>query len=112
MKEQKTLFYHGKTTDNHRFTIAGRFLPLPVETITLGVSLCSSKDQFVKKIGRRKAEGRMNSKATLKGKIYYNLYESAMPENYFEGKEIATFINIVANFGMFNSNKFKAYFNL
>jgi hypothetical protein len=55
MKMQKPLFFHGKTTDNIRFTVAGLF---DDNNLNLGVAICSKKNAFVKKVGRAKAEGR------------------------------------------------------
>ena len=117
--ENKTLFYHGETIDGYRFTIAGQFSPLPkdsidqdIEVIMLGTSLCSLEDQFVKKLGRQKAEGRMNSEATLKGRSYYGLYDKTMPQNWFEGKELSTFLKVVKDYELMRSSEFKNKFHL
>ena len=119
MKKSKTLFYHGKTIDGHRFTIAGQFQPMPgdgidqtIEVIRLGASLCSPEDQFVKKLGRKKAEGRMNSKGMPKGRCYFSLYGETKPEGWFEGKEINVFIDVVKFYDSMNSSLFKEHFYL
>jgi len=119
MEEQKVLFYHGKTIDDHRFTIAGQFSPFPkngddqeIDVIILGASLCSPQDQFVKKTGRKKAEGRMNSEAILKGRTYYHLYNKTRLEGWFIGKEVNTFIDAVKDYELMRSAEFKSDFHL
>lgn len=86
-------FYHGKTIDGYRFTIAGMFMDMTqgtsgddVDVIMLGVSLCSRNDNFAKKLGRMKAEGRMRSK-DIHGRNYFSLYGETRPQNWFEGQE-------------------------
>lgn len=98
MEKTKTLFYHGKTVDDYRFTIAGQFTSLPIngddqdiDTIRLGASLCSSEDMFEKKVGRVKAEGRMKSNHPF-GRNYYSLYRELKPTNWFKDQEIKVFI--------------------
>ena len=116
--ENKTLFYHGKTIDGHRFTIAGRFEPMPkdgidqdIDVIQLGAALCSLEDQFVKKLGRKKAEGRMRS-SSIKGHNYYSLYQTTRPQGWFEGKEIDTFIKVAKDHELIRSSEFKINFHL
>lgn len=59
----KTIFYHGKTQEGLRFTIAGSFSESLIKTsLRLGISICSEKDNFCKKTGRIRSEGRMNQK--------------------------------------------------
>jgi hypothetical protein len=62
---EQTLYYHGKTTDGRRFTIAGQVTKAGKifrhKVISLGVSLCSRNDQFRKVVGRAKAVGRIYS---------------------------------------------------
>lgn len=51
-------FFHGTTSDGHRFTLAGTYDP--EESIwTFGLALCNPRDQFNKKTGRNKAGGRL-----------------------------------------------------
>ena len=115
--EEKTLFYHGETTDGYRFTIAGRFEPMPrgedqdVDVIQLGTSLCTPDDQFVKKLGRQKAEGRMKS-SSIKGHSYFSLYGETKPQGWFEDKELNVFIEIVKTYDTLNSSLFKQHFHL
>ncbi len=62
-----TLYFHPTITKKkgklrRRATVAGVVAEVegrPV--IKIGVAVCSNKDQFVKKVGRAKAEGRANS---------------------------------------------------
>ena len=118
MEENKTLFYHGKTIDNYRFTIAGQFSPLPkgedkdIDVILLGASLCSPEDQFVKKLGRKKAEGRMNSTASIKGRNYYSLYGEPKASRWFEGQEINVFLETVKLNEILTRKGFMNKFNL
>lgn len=60
----ETLFFHGKTTNNQRFTIAGKF-ENEGDTLLTGISLCSNNDMFVKTEGRKKAEGRLSTKKNI-----------------------------------------------
>ena len=97
----KVLFYHGKTTDGNRFTVAGRFVE---DTLHLGVSVCSKKDQFRKKLGRVRAQGRLDCQCNHKGKKTVSLYADGevttryrnssgmFTENYFKGREVNIFV--------------------
>ncbi len=92
------LYYHGKTNDGYRYTIAGRFQPLMEndtdtnsDVIMLGISLCGEKDQFCKRFGRIRATGRMKSKSTL-GRTYFSLYEETKPLNWFAEEKGKVFV--------------------
>ena len=94
--EEDILYYHGKTSDGHRFTIAGQYQAMPVNdgdlsVIMMGASLCSSSDNFAKKFGRVRAEGRLKSRG-IKGKSHYSLYEETKPANWFEEKKTQVFV--------------------
>lgn len=102
--EREVFYYHGKTTDGYRFTLAGRFQPMPmngdnqeVDAIMFGAALCSDDDQFERKEGRMKAEGRMKSVGP-KGRNFFSLYNGFQTEgqsrlqNWFEGQEIKVFL--------------------
>lgn len=95
MKENQILLFHGKTSDGRRFTIAGQYYSTMEngqnDIIRLGTSLCSEADAFVKKIGRKKAEGRIFAKGS-KGKSYVNLLHL---NGTIEGNEINIFIEAV-----------------
>lgn len=101
--QTKTLFFHGTTLEGRNFTMAGRFEldQTGNPQLVIGVALCAPKEQFVKKIGRVKAEGRALSTGP-KGKISLNLYVSeyfedyhnergTFTENWFIGREIQVF---------------------
>jgi hypothetical protein len=122
---ERTLFYHGTTTDGRKFTIAGKYVDLcninfidpksksdDIDCINFGLSLCSKNDQFNKKIGRNKAEGRMNSVSSPKGKSHFELYGFEENENYFKGQEIDIFIKACSNFDTMNSKQLRRIFNL
>ena len=94
----EVFYYHGQTTDGYRFTIAGRFQPMldndkdtDSDVIMFGISLCSGCDNFVKKLGRMKAEGRMKAKSIV-GRTYFSLYEETRPLNWFEEQKTKVFI--------------------
>ena len=99
---KNTLFFHGKTVDNRRFTIAGK--EGLDGGLILGVSLCSKNDAFVKKVGRAKAEGRLNSKLT-KGKLCTEI-------SINKGKEIKEFIKFASSFTIFDSYRLQKTFKL
>ena len=94
--EEEILYYHGKTADGHRFTIAGQYQAMPVndgdvDVIMMGASLCSGSDNFAKKTGRVKAEGRMKSNG-LTGKAHYSLYQETKPVGWFEETRTQVFV--------------------
>lgn len=96
--EEPVFFYHGYTTDGYRFTIAGRYQPLlkndedtEPDVIMLGASLCSKSENFAKKLGRIKAEGRMKSKENH-GRTYYALYDEFNPLDWFADKKMTVFV--------------------
>jgi hypothetical protein len=94
--ETDIMYYHGRTNDGYRFTIAGRFQELPEnggdsDVIMLGISLCGAGDQFAKRLGRIRAAGRMKSKSIL-GRTYFGLYQETMPLNWFADKKGRVFV--------------------
>jgi hypothetical protein len=96
------LFFHGKTIEGRRFTVAGK----PVDgDILLGISICSSQDQFIKKVGRAKANGRMKSSLHNKGFMLTPI-ESDPKEM------IKAFINFVKNFNNLGVKDLQKKFNL
>ena len=118
MEKEEVLFYHGKTSDGYRFTIAGRFQTMPingdnkeVDVIILGASLCSENDNFEKKLGRMRAEGRMKSRGP-KGRCYYPLYGELSPRNWFEGQEHNVFLEATKLNNVLSRNGFMSKFNL
>lgn len=98
MNSEEVLFYHGESNDGYRFTIAGRFQPMlendvdtDLDVIMLGISLCGDRDQFAKKTGRIRSEGRMKSKG-MHGRSYFSLYQETRPLNWFKGQEQKVFM--------------------
>ncbi len=117
-RKGKVLFYHGNTTDNYRFTIAGRFQPMiennidqDQDVIMLGISLCSRSNQFTKRLGRIRAEGRMKSKSIL-GRTYYSLYQETMPLNWFADQKSRVFNETVQLNNMLSRKSLMRKFNL
>lgn len=119
MFSEQVLFYHGESTDGHRFTIAGRFQTLMrndpdpdgADVIMLGISLCGDRDQFAKKIGRVRAEGRMKSKGNH-GRNYYPLYSETLPVRWFEGQEQRVFLEAAQLNGALSRASLMRKFNL
>lgn len=60
--EDRILFFHGVTSDNRRFTVAGVSNDNNRFNLRLSFSLCSGKDIFCKRIGRIIAKGRLMSR--------------------------------------------------
>jgi len=108
---ENTLFFHGQTLNGRRFTIAGRYIQkgkiLKKNLLILGAALCSTNDAFVKKVGRAKAEGRLNQQGDLmtKGKIVM-----AVPN--LKGKEITAFIEYANKFTTLKTTNLQREFNL
>ena len=123
--EKDVLFYHGKTSDGYRFTIASAIVDDGIiDNLVTGVALCSKQDQFVKKTGRNKAKGKLLSTAD-KGKrkisLYTDTFESIKEEitgnpnfekDWFHGIEMKVFIMYAKSFDYFSKNQLKDYFSL
>lgn len=120
MKDE-TLFFHGESVDKRRFTIAARFIAESADLL-LGIAICGKGDQFVKKIGRDKAEGRLMSEgfkgcsiASLYSTRFFKEYQTGLagfPENYFTGKELEVFIGLCKKFQEFTFKELRDEFNL
>lgn len=100
MEANDVLFFHGKTADGSRFTLAARYLVKSGGNeafLVTGISVCSKEDAFVKKTGRLKAAGRTFSR-NIHGSLTLSLYSStdfradkphaSFSKNWFRGKEI------------------------
>jgi hypothetical protein len=120
MKDE-TLFFHGTSIDGRRFTLAAKFLA-EVDDLLLGIAICSVADQFVKKIGRKKAEGRLLSES-FKGCHVFGLYSSrdftangrngvGFKQGWYIGKEIEIFLDKCAKFELMTFKELKYDFNL
>lgn len=115
----KTLFFHGKLVEGRRFTIAAKFTE--DDHILLGISVCSKTDQFIKHVGRKKAEGRLNSYG-LKGcsiiplfsEKYFSEYatEIGFPKNWYSGKELNVFIVFCHELEQLTFKELKTLFSL
>lgn len=101
-------YFHGRTVDNARFTVAG---VQDGSFVILGLSLCSKKDNFSKATGRKIAEGRLK-KYLKEGK---NLVEYSKgvtiqrinKSNYFNTE----FVNQCKYFEQFASDHIKFMIN-
>jgi hypothetical protein len=122
--KDKTLFFHGTSVDGRRFTIAARFIKdrRDNDDLILGIAICSNTDQFVKKVGRNKAEGRLISEG-FKGCTISSLYsnrffskykvgEAGFPENWFAERELEIFIELCHEFENLTFKELKEEFNL
>ena len=99
----KTMFYHGVTTDNRRFTIAGTFSNDFV-TLKLGVAICGTKELFEKRVGRIKAESRLLGSAK-RGVLSTLSIDDKV--NYYK-----EFVESCSEFNKLNSKDLKRVFNL
>lgn len=119
MKDE-TLFYHGTSADGRRFTIAGQFQEEGADLV-LGISVCSPGDQFIKKIGRKKSEGRLKS-YDFKGCAILDLYTSffnyyrksveGFADNWFISKKIEVFLFACKSLEILTFKELKNEFNL
>ena len=100
------MYFHGKTTDGYRYTISG---VIKNDDLHMGVSICSERDQFSKKIGRKISTGRvLNQRGGSTGRHLVSLYsdilvneyktDSGFSENYFVGVETKVFTDFVKHF--------------
>ena len=120
---ENTLFFHGITTDGYRFTIAGKFQidSAGTEVLSLGVSICSKTDQFVRRWGRLRAEKRLNS-GTYPGSVRHSLYGDRFvefkggnfgyAENWYKGREVEIFVYTAKLFNIFEFKSLKQYFGI
>lgn len=95
------LFYHGKTVDGRRFTIAGNVYD---NRMVLAMSVCSKKDGFVKKTGRLKASGRL--------KAISNRGNIVLPMPIANDEKIKTFITVASKFNFYVCKQLLDKFNL
>jgi len=122
--KNETLFFHGTSVDGRRFTIAARFIKDRTDNndLILGIAICSETDQFVKKVGRNKAEGRLISEgfkgctiASLYSDEFFSKYETGkagFPENWFIGKELEIFVELCHEFEKYTFKELKRQFNV
>jgi hypothetical protein len=100
-----TYYFYGQTTDNQRFAVAARMYE--ENTYILGISLCSLKDNFNKKLGRTIAEGRVE-----------RWINSSTPKNCKGNRLLSNIKNIgelhytTALLNLINSSKLKNEFYL
>jgi len=121
MEEINVMYFHGKSVDGTRFTIAG---VIKDDDLHLGIAICSDLDQFNKATGRTIATGRvLSERKTNSGRTFGSLYSDRMggeefrgkagfPENYFVGKEIKVFTSLVTNFNWFTKKELQEEFGL
>jgi len=115
--EEKTLFFHGKSADGRRFTLAAKFVD---DALLLGIAVCSKTDQFIKHVGRKKAEGRLFS-YNFKGCTISSLYsekffeeyatELGLVQDWFVGKELKVFITVSHKIEAMTFKEIKTLFN-
>lgn len=118
LDSEEVFFYHGTSVDGYRFTIAGRFQPMMIndidreaDVIMLGISLCGKSDQFAKKLGRMKAEGRMKANSIV-GRSYFSLYQETRPLNWFAEQKGKVFVEAAQLNNVLNRTKLMRKFNL
>lgn len=99
----KTMYYHGLTSDGRRFTLAGQSI-VDGMGLNLGIAICGTKENFIKKVGRIKAEGRLSSNSG--GRKVWPLHTSC------NGLEISVLMYIGAELSKLSSKNLKKQFNL
>jgi hypothetical protein len=99
----RTMFYHGVTTDNRRFTVSGT-PSKDFMTLKLGVAICGEKELFCRKTGRIKSESRLLGSA--KHGVLTKLSIDKKEEYHKE------FVNICSEFNRISSKDLKKIFHL
>ena len=95
------MYFHGKTIDGTRYTIAGLF---ENDILSLGIAVCSKYDQFQRFIGRVMSSGRLlNQRNHIGGKL--NLTVS-------ERNDYTYFNDVVSKFNELTKNDLISLFNL
>ena len=110
----KTLFYHGFTTDNRRFTVAGKIITAPEDSkvVTLGIAICGEHERFIKKVGRVKAESRLNGSKLRGIKSVYLTPTKVEGIESIEKTDAYIFYNEVSSYKDMDSRQLKKEFNL
>jgi hypothetical protein len=115
-----TYYFHGKTLDGYRYTIAGKYDTDDsyASELVLGISLCSANDHFRKDIGRVEASKRIE-KATIGIKqqtLYFQNLEKAAREVLGYGPEdfsrIKIFVTAASRYNLFKRKQLMKDFNL
>jgi hypothetical protein len=105
---ENTFFFHGKTSEGQKFTIAGEFSKSGIifkdKNLSLGISLCSSNDHFVKETGRVKALGR------LKGRGDFAKQELRVKNS--EKSDMQLFMDQVVGYNEMSRKALQKIFNL
>lgn len=124
MKEDEILFFHGRTVDGARFTMAGKYsYHKDVEDADLitSVAVCSENDQFVKRVGVMKSTGRILSK-NFRGCDLVNMYSpknfhpdkplASFTAGWFRGKEVNVFVEYAKRFEKMTKRELLEKYNL
>lgn len=114
-----TMYFHGLTTDNLRFTVSGK---IEDDDLKLGIAICGAKERFVKKMGRIKAESRLigsNGRGIKRVGLYTDTFKEFSNEksglfsiDYFKGKETKIFYSLVSKYSLYDSKELKKEFYL
>jgi hypothetical protein len=118
MENLRVMYFHGKTTDGFRFTIAGL---IDGAYLKMGISVCSGRDQFTRAKGRAIATERLLSQRNYKllGRDSLNLYSDvdnpsgiSLEKDYFVGYEFDVFTNQAAQYNRLGKHGLLKMFNL
>ncbi len=94
------MYFHGKTIDDTRYTIAGLF---ENNKLILGIAICSKYDQFRRFIGRAISSGRLlNQKYHVSGKLDLTVNRN----------DYTHFNNVVSKFNELTKRDLMSLFNL
>lgn len=81
---------HCRTKNTPSYTVAGIIEMMGEEAqMRFGISRCSPNDQFIKRIGRIKAEGRARSKDAILEKIPKNVINDGKLGKFFSERAFA-----------------------
>lgn len=104
----KELYYHGRAVDGRRFTVTGVYNTTIGELI-IGVSLCSSKDNFCRKTGRMISSGRVRKYLKTQDPGIKGITTLLVPISASETYKLHTFLTEAKQFNLMNSNELKRF---
>jgi hypothetical protein len=85
------MFFHGRTIDNHRFTISGT---LENGIFNFGIAVCGNKEHFCRAKGRLISTGRvLNQRSICDGRISKTILPSTETKDFTIFAEAASMYN-------------------
>lgn len=104
-------YFHGKTTDKVRFTVAGI---IERDTCRMGMAICGKLDNFCKAKGRAIATTRLLSEKNPKniGRISVTTEEMEIEQHFFEINPAKAFFLMASQFNGETKKALEKIFNL